>query len=267
VIQTQHATTNKEADLITLCKQNHISYSFIPNTLEIQRTNLETEHVENMPLIRLKPTPLDGWGKVYKRIFDIVFSILLIILTSPILLLSAIAIKLDSKGTIIFKYLDDGSIAQRVGKKGRHFHAWKFRTMHPGTHLQRYKELAKQDTRKGPLVKIKNDPRVTRVGRFLRKTSIDELPGFVNVLLGNMSVVGPRPHLPEEVAKYKPHQRFVLEVKPGVTGLAQVAGRSDLDFAEENRLDTYYIENWTPWLDIKIIIKTIFVVLKGYKAD
>jgi lipopolysaccharide/colanic/teichoic acid biosynthesis glycosyltransferase len=134
--------------------------------------------------------------------------------------------------------------------------------MIPGTHNMRYKELSEKDTRKGaPLVKIANDPRITRVGNFIRKFSIDELPEFFLVLTGKMSLVGPRPHMPEEVAKYKPVHKKVLTIKPGITGLAQISGRADLDFDEEVRLDTYYIEHWSPWLDLYILLKTPIVVI------
>jgi lipopolysaccharide/colanic/teichoic acid biosynthesis glycosyltransferase len=162
--------------------------------------------------------------------------------------------------------LDDGSRVKRVGEQGKLFNFYKFRTMHPKTHNLRYTELAEQNTRKGtPMVKIKNDPRVTKIGNFLRKTSIDELPQLINVLMGQMSIVGPRPHLPEEVANYEKHHKFVLTIKPGITGLAQISGRSDLDFEKEVRLDSYYIEHWSLWLDIKIIFKTFGAVIKGYK--
>ena len=128
--------------------------------------------------------------------------------------------------------------------------------------LRYSRRLAAKNTRKNtPLVKIENDPRITHVGRFIRKYSIDELPQLLNVLGGKMSLVGPRPHLPEEVAKYKTHHRRVLEIKPGITGLAQISGRSDLNFEEEIELDTWYIENWSVWLDLKILWKTIGVVL------
>jgi lipopolysaccharide/colanic/teichoic acid biosynthesis glycosyltransferase len=130
----------------------------------------------------------------------------------------------------------------------------------------RYTELAEKDFRKGPLVKIKDDPRVTRVGKFIRRFSIDELPEFFLVLTGKMSLVGPRPHLPEEVAKYKKHHKKVLIVKPGITGLAQISGRADLDFEEEVKIDAYYIENWSLKLDLYILFKTPLVVLFG-KGD
>jgi lipopolysaccharide/colanic/teichoic acid biosynthesis glycosyltransferase len=138
--------------------------------------------------------------------------------------------------------------------------------MIPNSHNLRYSELAHLDTRHGtPMVKIKNDPRITPIGHFLRKTSLDELPQLFNVLRGEMSLVGPRPHLPEEVARYDKHHKFVLTIKPGITGMAQVSGRSDLDFEREVKLDTYYIENWSLLLDLKILIKTILVVFKRYE--
>ncbi len=267
MIQTKSDLSHKEgADLLAFCREYHLGFSFVPDLLEIQQANIETETWSDIPVIKLKPTPLDGWGKVCKRVFDIVASGLGLIILSPFLLITAIAIKLDSKGTIFFKFLDDGNRVKRVGEHGKMFNFYKFRTMYPNTHNLRYTELAAKNTRDGsPLVKIKDDPRVTRVGKFLRKTSIDELPQLFNVLKGQMSLVGPRPHLPEEVAKYQKHHKFVLEIKPGITGLAQTSGRSDLNFEEEVRLDTYYIEHWSLWLDIVILFKTIGVLFKGYQ--
>ncbi len=256
-----------ETKLLDFCRENQLLFSFIPEQAEIQRTNIEIETVENIPIFHLKPTPLDGWGKIYKRFFDLICSSILIILLSPIMLLIAILIKLDDrKGTIIFKYLDDGNRVKRVGEKGRLFNFYKFRTMKPGTHNLRYTELAQKDMRKdSPLVKIKNDPRVTKIGKFLRQFSLDELPQLFNVWKGEMSLVGPRPHLPEEVAKYQKHHKFVLTTKPGITGMAQVSGRSDLDFEREVNLDSYYIENWSPILDLKILLKTVLVVFQKHQ--
>jgi len=267
IIQTKSDLSHQQsADLLAFCREHHLSFSFVPDLMEIQQANIETETWSDIPVIKLKPTPLDGWGRVLKRIFDFVGALLGLIILSPILLITAIAIKLDSKGTIFFKFLDDGTRVKRVGERGKLFNFYKFRTMHPNTHNLRYTELAAKNTRDGsPLVKIKDDPRVTRVGRILRKTSIDELPQLINVLKGQMSLVGPRPHLPEEVAKYQKHHKFVLEIKPGITGLAQTSGRSDLNFEEEVRLDTYYIEHWSLWLDIVILFKTIGVLFKGYQ--
>ncbi len=267
IIQTKSDLTEAQAtDILEFCRENHLAYSFVPDLLAVHHTNVEVETQKGIPVIRLKPTPLDGWGRVVKRTFDLIGALLLLLVLSPILVISAVAIKLDSKGTVFFKYLDDGSRVKRVGQFGKLFNFYKFRTMHPNTHNLRYTELADKNTREGsPLVKIKNDPRITRVGRFLRKTSIDELPQLFNVLTGQMSLVGPRPHLPEEVAKYQKHHKFLLTIKPGITGMAQTSGRSDLDFEEEVRLDTFYIEHWSLWLDIKILLKTCLVVFRSYR--
>jgi len=138
--------------------------------------------------------------------------------------------------------------------------------MYPNTHNLRYTELAEKNIRNdGPLVKIKDDPRITKVGKFIRKTSIDELPNLWSVLIGDMSLVGPRPHLPEEVKKYEDKHKFVLTIKPGITGISQTSGRSDLPFEEEIRLDRYYIENWSILFDIKILIKTLIIIIKPFK--
>lgn len=265
IIQTTSTITETQ-EIIEFCQLNHINYRFIPDLLEMRRSNISTETLRGIPVITLKPTPLDGWGKIIKRIMDIFLSILGFIVLSPIFLASAIAIKLDSKGSIIFSKLEDGSPAKRVGQFGKKFTFYKFRSMQADSHSLRYKDLAKQNTRNdGPLVKIKDDPRITKVGKFLRKYDIDELPQLWNVLKGDMSLVGPRPHLPEEVANYQKHHRFVLTIKSGLTGLAQISGRSDLDFEQEVKLDRYYIENWSIFLDLKIIFKTIFIVLRGHQ--
>lgn len=266
IIQTKSDLTESQStDILEFCREHHLEYSFVPDILAVHQTNVEVETLNGIPVISLKPTPLDGWGRVAKRAFDLFGATCGIIILSPILLIVAIIIKLDSKGTILFKYLDDGSRVKRVGQHGKLFNFYKFRTMYPNTHNLRYTELAEKNTREGsPLVKIKDDPRITRMGRVLRKTSIDELPQLINVLKGEMSLVGPRPHLPEEVAQYQKHHKFVLTIKPGITGMAQTSGRSDLDFEEEIRLDTYYVEHWSLWLDIKMILKTFSTVFKSY---
>ncbi len=266
IIQTRSDITESQSvDILEICDLHHINYRFIPDLIEMRRTNIEVNTISGIPIINLKPTPLDGWGRVSKRIMDIIGASLAMIILSPILLITAIAIKIDSKGPILFSRLDDGSPAKRIGHKGKPFRFYKFRSMHPKTDHLRYTKLSQKNTRKdGPLVKIKNDPRVTRVGRFIRRYSIDELPQLWNVLTGDLSMVGPRPHLPEEVAQYKNYQKFVLTIKPGLTGLPQISGRSDLNFEDEIKLDRYYIENWSIWLDLKIIFKTILVVLKGH---
>lgn len=267
VIQTKSdLTETQDEDILEFCELNHINYRFIPNLVDVRRSNILIETISGAPIISLKPTPLDGWGKIAKRILDVTGAALSLIFLSPIFLITTLSIKYDSKGPVFFSKLDDGSRVKRVGQYGKLFKCHKFRSMYPNTHTLRYTELSKSNTRTdGPLVKIANDPRVTRVGKFIRKYSIDELPQFWNVLIGNMSLVGPRPHLPEEVEKYEKHHRFVLTIKPGLTGVSQISGRSNLSFEEEAKLDRFYIENWSIWKDIKIIFKTISVVLKGHQ--
>ncbi len=263
-----HSHSNKDdaTRLIDFCREHQREYHFVPDVLELHRSGFTLMNVGGVPLITLNPTPLEGWRKVLKRGFDVISSLLGLSILSPIFVVIAILIKLESKGTVFFRHLDDGRKAMRVGERGDLFCCLKFRTMKMNTHNMRYAELAENNTRKNsPLVKIKNDPRVTKVGKILRQYSLDELPQLWNVLIGEMSLVGPRPHLPEEVAKYEKHHKFVLTLKPGITGLAQINGRSDLDFEQEVNHDTFYIENWSLWLDIKILLKTVVVVLKPYK--
>jgi exopolysaccharide biosynthesis polyprenyl glycosylphosphotransferase len=252
---------HKLMELKEYCIRHRIVFKYLPTTL--QASNFDVNIFLGEPLIEIKNTPLDGWGKIIKRIFDIVGAIVGIIIFGPIMLLAALATWLDSGRPIIFKN-------ERVGHKGR-FDLYKFRYMkNKYCHGKQYspehnrkalryleKLIAKQSIKKGPLYKIKDDPRKTRVGAFLEKYSIDELPQFFNVLKGEMSLVGPRPHQPLEVKKYQDYAKRVLTIKPGITGMAQVSGRSDLSFEDEVRLDIFYIENWSLWGDIKIILKTI----------
>ncbi len=255
IIQATPQLKDREAsELHMFCRSRQIKYSFIPDLVRLQRTNVHVQMMDNIPLVSLRETSLDGWGHIYKRLFDFVLSLLLIILLTPVWIILVILIKLDSRGPAIYK--------SRRQYRDKVFNMYKFRSM--VTDADRKKqELMRENERKGPLFKIKDDPRVTRVGRFLRKTSLDELPQLFNVLIGNMSLVGPRPHLPEEIEQYKSHHYQVFALKPGMTGLAQISGRSNLDFEEEVKLDVYYIENWSLWLDIKLILKSIGVVFRA----
>lgn len=267
IIQAQGGASREETmSLIDFCNEHHIVFKYSADFFSVQAAKIDIRDYAGVPVAEIKRTRLEGWGRIYKRIFDIIGALILIIIASPIMILTAIAVKLDSRGPVFWSKLDDGSPVQRVGQNGVPFHYFKFRSMKPGTHNLRYTELIEKDFRKGPLVKIKDDPRVTRVGKFIRRFSIDELPEFFLVLTGKMSLVGPRPHLPEEVAKYKKHHKKVLIVKPGITGLAQISGRADLDFEEEVKIDAYYIENWSLKLDLYILFKTPLVVLFG-KGD
>ena len=193
-----------------------------------------------------------------KRAFDIVFSFCVLVAMTPVFLLVALAIKLNSPGPVFY-------LSNRIGKKGRVFKCVKFRTMVADAE-QRKAELLHMNERDGVLFKVTNDPRVTPLGRFMRKFSIDELPQFWNVLRGEMSVVGPRPPLGEEVKEYSLSHLRRLEVTPGITGLWQVQGRQDPSFASYVSLDVTYIDNWSLWLDFSIILRTIAVVFQGTGA-
>lgn len=261
-------TDDEQEKLIDYCAINNITYKYIPTTLQTSRFDVGVLNGE--PLIEVKHTPLEGWGNIGKSFFDIIFSVCGIILTSPIMLITAFAIKLDSRGPVIYKN-------ERIGNDGKKFFVYKFRYMkweycvtkkngNLKNALEIERELIKkQSVRKGPLYKIKSDPRKTRVGRIIEKYSIDELPQFFNVLFGSMSVIGPRPHQAREVEKYMDYHRRLLTIKPGVTGMAQISGRSDLDFEDEYKLDLFYIENWSLWLDIQICVKTAGVLFRRRK--
>jgi len=217
----------------------------------------------NLPLLETHFEGSDPINSILKRWFDIVFSLSVIILSSPILLIIASLIKLTSKGPVIYKQ-------KRVGKNGKEFNLYKFRTMYENADemlkeiLEKDEELREIWERKR---KIPNDPRITKIGRILRKFSLDELPQFFNVLKGDMSVVGPRPALKEEVEKYHGQfAKFYYMVRPGITGLWQVSGRSDTDFETRVKLDIIYVLNQSLWFDMVIILKTALVVLKGEGA-
>lgn len=245
--------------LIDFCDENHITFKYAADLFDTQASNLEIDALIGIPMVELKRTPLDGWGRIIKRTFDVISSIILIILFSPLMILTAVAIRLDNPGPVFVKL-------QRIGYRGMPFKILKFRSMIVNAHSQK-KELLKYNERPdGPLFKMERDPRITRVGRLIRRTSIDELPQFFNVLVGTMSLVGPRPHEPEEVAQYQKHQRRLLSIKPGITGMAQTAGRSDLSFEDEVKLDTFYIEHWTLKLDAQILLKTPWAVISPRKA-
>ncbi|MFH1172899.1 MAG: sugar transferase [bacterium] len=268
ILSNPALSREKTLELLDFINEKHWVFKYTADMLEAQSTNLEVNTIAGVPIVEIKKTPLDGWGKIVKRVFDVIFSIIFIIILSPVILLTILMIKLDSRGPIFFSRLDDGSPLKRVGEKGKLFRYFKFRSMKPGVDSLRYTKLAEENFRKdSPMVKIKNDPRVTRVGRLIRRFSIDELAELFLVLRGKMSLVGPRPHLPEEVDRYQKHHKRVLDIKPGMTGLAQISGRSDLDFEEEVKLDTYYIENWSLKLDLQILFKTPWAVIARKAND
>lgn len=269
IIQTDSSLSRKVSiDLADFCAEHNIIFKFAAGQFEARTTNVEVHMIAGVPLVEIRKTKLDGWGKISKRIIDLIYSTILIIIFSPIMLVLMILIKIEDSGPAIYKN-------ERVDRKGT-FNVYKFRSMYTkyctGQQFSKYtdqkavleyeKKLAnKQSERQGPVYKILNDPRRTKIGRFIEKTSLDEIPQLFNVFIGNMSLVGPRPHQPREVAQYKKHHKRVLDIKPGITGLAQISGRSDLDFDEEVKLDTYYIENWSLKLDFWIMLKTPWVIL------
>ena len=210
-------------------------------------------------LISFETTVTDEFQLFIKRAFDVIVSSIGLIVLSPVLLLVAIVIKVTSPGPALFAQ-------QRMGVNGRKFTLYKFRTMRKDAH-ERRAEVEKLNEMDGPVFKIKNDPRVTPVGRFLRKLSIDEFPQIFNVFIGHMSLVGPRPPLSDEVVQYEPWQRRRLSMRPGITCLWQVSGRNKVDFKQWMKLDLEYIDTWSLWLDFKILMKTVPVVLFGIGAS
>ncbi len=247
--------------LINYCRSHQIGYAFLPPVLADVPHQLSVERLGLLPMIRFLPTPLDGWGRILKRVFDIIVSAILLIILSPLLVLLALFVLLDSGWPIFY-------VSKRVGENGRRrVNILKFRSMVKDADAHKHDLLALNHRRDGPLFKIHADPRITRIGGFLRRWTLDELPQLLNVFVGNLSLVGPRPHLPEEVDRYSLEQRRVFAVKPGMTGLAQISGRSDLTFDEEVRLDLQYIEEWSPFLDLWVLWRTMFVVLGRKGAD
>ncbi len=236
---------------IDLCIEMGVTCRVVVDIFRRRRCYSYNSSVGTYPVLTYHTVTLNLWEKALKRVFDICFAIFAIILTSPIMLVTAIAIKLDSKGPAIFKQV-------RVGKNGRHFKIWKFRSMVQDAEELKNELLKLNEVKDGMMFKMQDDPRITKVGKFIRKTSIDELPQFFNVLAGSMSVVGTRPPTLDEVEKYSTHQWRRISIKPGITGMWQANGRSSIkDFNDVVELDVEYIDNWSPLLDIEIIFKTI----------
>ncbi len=247
-----------------------VRYRYITNGFDVTKTNTTVSLLNKIPVIEIKNTSLWAWWRVIKRIIDIVFSIVWLIFLFPLFIFIGILIKLEDKdGPIIYKNL-------RVWQNGKKFNLYKFRYLKWKYCIKESygvkssedealtfekKLIAEKSSRHGPLYKIKDDPRKTRIWKFIEKYSIDELPQLFNVFLGNMSLVWPRPHQPREVEKYLLSQKRVLTIKPGITGLAQVNGREKNTFEDEVNLDIFYIENWSFLLDVKIFFKTFWIIL------
>jgi exopolysaccharide biosynthesis polyprenyl glycosylphosphotransferase len=230
-----------------------------PGLTEVAGPRVHVSPVEGLPLMWVDQPQFTGLRQVIKRALDVVGSTFLIVSSAPVLLLIAALVRLTSRGPALYR-------STRMGQDGREINVYKFRSMYHDADKRRSDLLELNESEGGMLFKIRTDPRVTPVGRWLRKLSIDELPQLFNVLGGSMSLVGPRPPLPDEVERYESHDHRRLLVKPGMTGLWQVSGRSDLSWDESVRLDLYYVENWSLALDLTIIARTVWAVLRSRGA-
>ncbi len=237
------------------CARRQVSARLVPDLFQMSLSRVEVSDLAGLPLIDIKEIAFSREEVIFKRIMDILGALVGLVLGFPVFALIGIAIKLDSEGPIFFRQV-------RVGKDHQEFPIYKFRSMRVGAE-EELEILKDQNEADGPIFKMRDDPRRTRVGRFLRQTSLDELPQLINVLRGEMSLVGPRPPIPDEVVQYKPWHKKRLVVRPGITGLWQVSGRSELTFDEMVLLDLYYIEHWSPWLDFNILLRTIPKVILG----
>ncbi|MEX2043530.1 MAG: sugar transferase [Patescibacteria group bacterium] len=243
---------SQKLTVLNATEDTHTDFRFVPSTPELATARVGVAAVGGIPLMTILRTPLEGWGRIGKRALDLGGGALILPFFLALYPFVALAIKLDSRGPVIFKQV-------RVGRAGKPFTYYKFRGMVDDAEKQLPK-LRKHNEVSGPVFKMKDDPRVTRVGKFIRKTSLDELPQILNVLKGDMSLVGPRPPIPSEVKKYNRQQRRRLTIKPGITGPWQVSGRSNIGFDEWMRLDLYYIQNWSLLLDLTILLKTVRAV-------
>lgn len=246
-------------DLAQIAIEEGVRVTMAADLFSLGIIRSDTSYFGAIPLIHYEPAPVDTPALVVKRCIDVVVSSILLLLLSPLLLLVAVLVKATSPGPVFFRQ-------RRMGLNGRTFVLLKFRSMVEGAE-QMLPELKARNEMSGPVFKLKDDPRVTRIGRWLRRTSIDELPQLINVLLGDMSLVGPRPPLPDEVSLYERKQRRRLSMRPGLTCIWQVSGRNEIpDFEEWAKLDLEYIDNWSLTTDLKLLLRTIPVVLSGTGA-
>jgi len=268
IIQTELFTNEtKNAEILTYAQENHINYRFVPGNTELFVGNIEVELFRSsMPVIVVRQTALFGWGRIIKRLSDIFLGSILLILASPFMLIIALFVKLSDGGEVFFRQT-------RLTRYNQKFKVYKYRTL-----IAKYNGLDPEEAftlmGRPELIKlyrdggdqIPKDPRFSRIGRFLRKTSLDELPQLINVVKGDISLVGPRALIPRELEAYS-KKHAILSVKSGLTGLAQVSGRREISFEERRKLDIYYVQNWSLWLDIVIFVKTIRSVLGGRGAS
>lgn len=255
VVITEFYPIEDAIQLVEEARELNVDVRTVPGYYDDLTQNAPIEYLGIFPVAsihRCKPRTI---AMVFKRTVDIIFSLAALLIASPLMLSIALAVKLDSEGPAFY-------VSDRIGKRGRVFPCFKFRTMVKDAEKKK-RALAAKNERDGILFKLTNDPRVTRIGRVLRKYSFDELPQLLNVLRGEMSLVGPRPPIASEVEKYELEHFRRLEVLPGLTGLWQVQSRQDSSFSKYIALDTAYVENWSPWLDLKILVRTAGVVVRG----
>jgi exopolysaccharide biosynthesis polyprenyl glycosylphosphotransferase len=245
-------------DVLLLCQELGVRVRVALRPFPHLQPHVEVEPLDGLSLLTFATMPIAPLSLFIKRIADFAFAGLALVLSSPLLALIAVLVKTTTRGPVLYRQV-------RSGLRGRPFGLLKFRTMIAGADSMQA-EVAHLNIMDGPVFKAPDDPRITRVGRFLRRWSLDELPQFLNVLRGQMSLVGPRPPIPDEVERYAPWQRRRLAMKPGMTCLWQVAGRSELDFATWMELDLAYIDHWSLWLDVKILARTLPAVISGRGA-
>ena len=258
VIALPRRWLSQVGEIVGACEETGVEVSIVADFFDIAIAKLHATMFYDIPLLSFSTTPSQQLQLLLKDCLDRFGSLILLILISPLFVAAFIAIKLTSPGPIFFKQT-------RSGLNGRKFTIYKFRSMNVEAE-EKLEQLKDYNEMNGPVFKMKNDPRVTPVGCLLRRTSIDELPQLINVLKGEMSLVGPRPPLPAEIDHYDRWQRRRLSVKPGLTCLWQISGRNNVDFKEWMNLDLLYIDNWSLWLDIRILLKTLLVVVRGSGA-
>ena len=267
IIADAHVDADALFDVMMRCgRRRGIEFRIAPSLFNCLPSKTEVDQIGALPMIRLFREPLSDFARGTKRLSDMVIAALTLVLLSPFWLLIALLIKFDSKGPVFY-------VQERVGMDGRIFVVYKFRTMRMDADSEIHREYQRKfiagdaaanvGDAKEPAYKLRNDPRITRVGRMLRRLSLDEVPQLFNVLRGDMSIVGPRPPIPYEVEAYELRHRRRLDMKPGLTGLWQVSGRNRLPFEEMVKLDLFYIENWSLLFDMKIILRTVMVMLRG----
>lgn len=258
ILTHQKWPQDKLLELYDFCERIKVDLKFVPDIVQLCRGEIIIDSSIGIPIFHLKPVSLSGFDFYIKRVFDLIISIVILAFCWPVILFITILIKIDSRGGPLYSH-------KRMGYRGNIFNFYKFRTMIPDADalLEKFKEKSE---RKGPVFKMKKDPRVTKIGKFLRRYSLDEIPQIINVLRGEMSLIGPRPQVLWEAAAYDDWSKRRLRVLPGITGLWQVSGRARLSYNEMIELDIYYIENWSLGLDLRILLKTIPAIFSKHGA-